>query len=85
MKRVVLSLVLCVAGGLASIANAGECHGGRCRDGCPTAATGAFDDVGSDRGERCCRRVRRVARARPIRKLFENRPVRRFVFSRCCG
>jgi hypothetical protein len=84
MRRVLLTLMLCLAGG-ASTANAGECYGGHCRYGYSRAARDYCVDAGNERGERCCRPVRRVLSARPVRKLFANRTVRHFLFSRCCG
>jgi hypothetical protein len=84
MKRVLLVLSLCLVGGLASTAGAGECSRGRCREACPAVADDGCHGNESCRGEYRRGPVRRLLRARPVRKLFENRPVRRFLFGRCC-
>jgi hypothetical protein len=84
MKRVLLVLSLCLLGGLvASRANAAECRGGRCSDACPADADACHHSDDEFGGARRAGPVRRLLGVRPVRALFENRPVRRFLFGRC--
>ena len=83
MKRVLLILSLCLVGGLASTASADECHRGRCREACSAVSEDRHYDESSYCGHGRRGPLRRLIGARPISKLFENRPVRRFLFGRC--